>query len=98
MYIIRCCKCGKVFKLDSIKDLKNGQTETKQGKIWGMTSSRFINGKFHDYNDIKHLLVCCDKCIDEWHIFHNGANDWHKDFFHRWLKEKYEEPKKFMFR
>jgi hypothetical protein len=98
MYIIRCCKCGKLHRLDSINDLNNGATYTKQGKIWGMTTSRIIKGKIIEYNDMKKLLVCCDKCIDKWHLFYNGVKDWHEDFFNRWLKDKYTIPKPFVFR
>ena len=98
MYIIPCCKCGKLHRLDSIKDLRNGQTITKQGKIWGMTASRIVKGKIIDYNDMEHLLVCCEKCINKWHLFHSNK-DWHEDFFNGWLKDSsYLKPKTFVFR
>ena len=86
MYKIKCCKCGKVAELKSINNLNYGRTYTKKGYFVGMTTNKLINGIAVETNDKKYLLVCCESCYNEWRLLYNSNNDWHDDFFNKFLK------------
>jgi hypothetical protein len=100
MYIIACCKCGKLHRLENIRELNWGRTWTPQGYIQGMTTSRLIKGQFVDSNsnNKKNLSVCCEPCYDKWQKINNSALELHKQFF-EWIKDKkFASHEPFIFR